>query len=102
VLVMGEFGRTPKINKKAGRDHWADVFSVLVAGGGLRTGQVIGSSDRDGAYPHARPLHAGDLFATMYDALGINPHTQFEDHENRPIPVLGGGSVISELRSASR
>ena len=100
VLVIGEFGRTPKINNKAGRDHWADVFSVLLAGGGLRHGQVIGSSDRQGAYPADRPYHAHDLFATMYRVLGIDPQTLLYDPQGRPIPVLDGGQPIKELWSA--
>ena len=97
VLVMGEFGRTPKVNAKAGRDHWAEVFSALLAGGGLRHGQVIGASDRHGAYPADRPYHAHDLFATMYHALGIDPHRLFYDRQGRPIPVLAGGQPIPEL-----
>lgn len=97
VLVMGEFGRTPKVNAKAGRDHWAEVFSVLLAGGGLHHGQVIGASDRHGAYPADRPHHAHDLFATMYHALGIDHHTLFYDRQGRPIPILTGGQPIPEL-----
>ena len=105
VIVMGEFGRTPKIGQlsdnldteKNGRDHWASVFSALVAGGGLRGGEVVGSSDAIGAYPHERPLHATSLFATMYHVLGINYHTIFHDPQNRPIPVLSHGSPIAEL-----
>ena len=71
---MGEFGRTPIINKKAGRDHWTSVFSTLVVGGG---GQGVGDSDKTGAYPNHRPLHAKDLFATMYGVLGIDRHNVF-------------------------
>ncbi|MCH7687792.1 MAG: DUF1501 domain-containing protein, partial [Planctomycetes bacterium] len=97
VMVMGEFGRTPIINKKAGRDHWANVFSALVAGGGLRGGQVVGASDKTGAYPSQRPLHAKDLFATMYDVLGIDFHNVFYDQQGRPIPVLNHGTAIEEL-----
>ncbi|MBM4068045.1 MAG: DUF1501 domain-containing protein [Planctomycetes bacterium] len=97
VLVMGEFGRTPLVNRNAGRDHWASVFSVLVAGGGLKGGQVIGSSDRRGAYPREGALHAHDLFATMYHVLGIDPTTMFHDQQGRPIPVLPRGLPITEL-----
>ena len=97
VIVMGEFGRTPVINKNAGRDHWAEVFSALVAGGGLKGGQVIGASDRQGAYPSDRPLHAQDLFATMYHVLGIDPGTLLYDRQSRPIPVLSHGTPIREL-----
>ncbi len=97
VMVIGEFGRTPKINKNAGRDHWGDCFSALVAGGGLKMGQVVGESDAIGAHPVDRPVHPQDLFATMYHVLGIDPHTIFTDHQNRPIPVLNHGAPIEEL-----
>ncbi|HCK52416.1 MAG TPA: DUF1501 domain-containing protein, partial [Planctomycetaceae bacterium] len=97
VMVIGEFGRTPKINKNAGRDHWGDCFSALVAGGGLKPGQVVGRSDSIGGYPIERPLHAQDLFATMYHALGIDTQTTFHDHQDRPIPVLNHGTPIAEL-----
>lgn len=97
VLVTGEFGRTPLINKDAGRDHWSTVFSVLASGGGTVGGQVIGASDHDGANPADRPLHAQDLFATMYHALGVDYHTVFHDPLGRPISVLGHGTPIAEL-----
>ena len=97
VMVIGEFGRTPKINKNAGRDHWAEVFSAFVAGGGLRGGQVVGSSDRNGGYPKDRPLHAQDLFATMYHVMGIDHRTLLHDKLGRPIPVLSHGKPIREL-----
>ncbi len=99
VLVMGEFGRPPLVNRDAGRDHWASVFSVLVAGGGLRGGRVIGSSDSRGAYPREGALHAHDLFATMYHVRGIDPTTMFHDQQGRPIPVLPHGAPIKELLS---
>jgi hypothetical protein len=97
VLVLGEFGRTPIVNKDGGRDHWAAVFSALVAGGGVRSGQVVGASDRQGRYPILRGLHAQDLFATMYRVLGIDPSTLLHDRQGRPIPVLGHGTPIAEL-----
>lgn len=71
VVAVGEFGRTPKINAKAGRDHWQQCYSALVAGGGLRGGQVIGSSDRRGEYPTSQPVEPGDLAATVYHCLGM-------------------------------
>ncbi len=101
VLVMGEFGRTPIVNKDAGRDHWADVFSVLISGGGLRGGQVVGSSDKTGAYPHHRTLHVQDLLATMYKVVGIDGHTLFHDRQGRGVPILGHGTPIPELLSSS-
>lgn len=97
LLVIGEFGRTPVVNKEAGRDHWASVFSALAAGGGLQAGQIIGSSDKTASYPAARGLQAQDLFATMYHVLGIDPTTLLHDRQGRPIPVLGHGTPITEL-----
>ncbi|MBP89393.1 MAG: hypothetical protein CMJ64_22225 [Planctomycetaceae bacterium] len=97
LIVWGEFGRTPKVNKSAGRDHWGAVMSVLLAGGGLRVGQVIGSSTSKGEVPQDRPLKPYDVLATMYRHLGIDPQTAFPDHSGRPVPLLYEGDVISEL-----
>ena len=97
VLVIGEFGRTPVINAKAGRDHWARVFSALVAGGGLNTGLVVGASDATGSDPAENPLHARDLFATMYHALGIDWQGSFPDGQGRRLPVLLDAAPIAEL-----
>jgi uncharacterized protein (DUF1501 family) len=72
VIAKGEFGRTPKINNKAGRDHWQQVYSALVAGGGLRGGHVVGQSDAKAEYPVARPLTPADLFATVLHQIGVN------------------------------
>jgi uncharacterized protein (DUF1501 family) len=72
VVVWGEFGRTPKINAQAGRDHWPQVSCALLAGGGMRTGQVIGSTDRLGGEAKDRPVHFQDVFATLYNRLGID------------------------------
>ncbi len=88
VVVWGEFGRTPKINKDAGRDHWARVNSALLCGGGMRVGQVIGSSDATGAVPKDQPVHYQDVLATVYHNLGINPHALVEDVAGRPAPIL--------------
>ena len=97
VIVWGEFGRTPKLNKNAGRDHWGQVMSVLLAGGGLRVGQVIGSSNAKGEVPKDRPLPPQDVLATMYRHLGIDPRTTFPDHTGRPLYLLDSGQVIPEL-----
>lgn len=75
VVVWGEFGRTPRINKDAGRDHWPNVSCALLAGGGMRVGQVIGSTSRDGGEAKERPVHFQDVFATIYHNLGINTET---------------------------
>jgi hypothetical protein len=97
VIAWGEFGRTPKINGLGGRDHWGEVMSVLLAGGGLRVGQVIGSSTAKGEVPKDRPIEPYDVLATMYQHLGIDPRTTFTDHAGRPIPLLHRGEVIPEL-----
>jgi len=97
VIAWGEFGRTPKVNGSGGRDHWGEVMSVLLAGGGLRMGQVIGSSTAKGEVPKDRPLKPYDVLATMYRHLGIDPHTTFPDHTGRPVPLLHEGGVIGEL-----
>jgi uncharacterized protein (DUF1501 family) len=72
VVAMGEFGRTPKINPMAGRDHWQSCYSALMAGGGVRGGQVVGASDDRGEYPASRPLTPADLCATMLECAGIS------------------------------
>jgi hypothetical protein len=97
VQVFGEFGRTPNINTTAGRDHWGNVFTALFAGGGLRHGQVIGSSDAKGAVPQDRPLSPTDLLATMYRFLNISAELSPADFSGRPIPLLPSGEPIREL-----
>lgn len=98
VVVWGEFGRTPKINKDAGRDHWAPVNGCLLAGGGLRTGQVIGSTDKLGGQAQDRPVHYLDVLATLYQRLGIDPHMFVKDVSERPVPILPESArVIREL-----
>ena len=88
VVVWGEFGRTPKINKDAGRDHWAPVQAALLAGGGMRMGQVIGSTDETAAYARDRPVHYRDVLATIYHNLGIDPHSFVRDVSERPVAIL--------------
>lgn len=90
VVMTGEFGRTPKFNPDGGRDHWPNVFSVLVAGGGFRGGQVYGASTPDGAYVASDPVSPGDLAATMFHCLGVAPSTEVRDGLNRPFPVAEG------------
>ena len=97
VIVWGEFGRTPQVNAAGGRDHWGQVMSVLLAGGGLRVGQVIGSSTAKGEVPKDRPITPYDVLATMYRHLGIDPSITFIDHAGRPQPLLNEGTVIAEL-----
>ena len=97
VIVMGEFGRTPRINGSAGRDHWPDSMAVLVGGGGLRTAQVIGSTDGKGQRPSQRPLTPKDFWSTIYRKLGIDTELAFNNLTGRPIPILDSGSSIEEL-----
>ena len=97
VLVMGEFGRTPKLNTSAGRDHWPRVFSVFLAGGGLQGGQALGRSDAHGESPADRPILPEDLALTIYHLLGISPTHEFHTSDGRPVPVNQGGSLIQEL-----
>jgi uncharacterized protein (DUF1501 family) len=97
VAMFGEFGRTPIINSRAGRDHWHNVFSVVLAGGGLRSGVVLGSSTRGGEMPLDRPTHFSDVVATIYHQLGVPANEMLRDPLNRPIAVLDGGRPISEL-----
>ncbi|TXT36640.1 MAG: hypothetical protein FD138_913, partial [Planctomycetota bacterium] len=100
VVVIGEFGRTPKINANGGRDHWGHVFSFAMAGAGIRGGQVIGASDKSGAYPATAPCTGGDLTATMFHLLGINPNGYFHDNLNRPHPVTKGEPIVAMLASS--
>jgi hypothetical protein len=88
VLVWGEFGRTPKVNKDAGRDHWARVNGALLAGGGLRVGQVIGATDSTAGYAVDAPIQYHDVLATVYHNLGIDPHMMVRDVAGRPTPIL--------------
>lgn len=97
VAMFGEFGRTPKINANAGRDHWEKVFSVVLAGGGLKSGVVLGSSTRDGDLPDERPVPFNDILATIYHQLGVPTDTVFYDKLGRPNPVLAVGKPIPEL-----
>ncbi|MFC5453987.1 DUF1501 domain-containing protein [Prosthecobacter fluviatilis] len=97
VVWMGEFGRTPKINTDAGRDHWPGCYTVVLAGGGVRGGQVIGSSDASGAYPKDRPITPADIHASIYSALGYDyREISYRSSDDRPI-ALTEGSMISEL-----
>ncbi|GAB4138864.1 MAG: DUF1501 domain-containing protein [Planctomycetaceae bacterium] len=98
VLLMGEMGRTPRINKTAGRDHWPDVYSAMIAGGGLTRGQVLGSSTRDGGKPGTRPVHVQEVLATVYTQLGIDPHLMIPDRQNRPTAILPESAPFHELR----
>ncbi len=97
VVWMGEFGRTPKINAEVGRDHWPGCYSVLLAGGGIRGGQIVGASDAIGAYPKERPITPADIHATVFAALGYDSNQiAYQSSDGRPIP-LSDGTPIGEL-----
>ena len=97
VMAMGEFGRTPRINKDAGRDHWPGAMSIVYSGGGLKMGQVIGSTNSLAEYPTSKAASVGCVLATMYHALGIDFSHVFYDQAQRPLPVLSEGEPIKEL-----
>jgi hypothetical protein len=97
VVAMGEFGRTPRMNASAGRDHWGNTFSVLFGGGGLRMGQVIGRSSARGETVVDRPVTPQDVAATVYHHLGIDAAAAFPDHQGRELPLIERGQVIREL-----
>jgi hypothetical protein len=97
VACYGEFGRTPRVNGSAGRDHWPGALFVLLAGGGLMMGQVVGSTDAKGEYPRTRELGPQDVLATIYHVLGIDYGKIFHDASGRPIPLLNEGKPIKEL-----
>ncbi|MBP7948517.1 MAG: DUF1501 domain-containing protein [Verrucomicrobiales bacterium] len=97
VMVSSEFGRTPKINNTGGRDHWPKVFSVVMAGGGLKKGMVYGSSDALGAEPENDPLSVADLATTVYHQLGINADKEIMAPGDRPIEICDGGEVVKDM-----
>jgi hypothetical protein len=97
VMVSSEFGRTPKINTNAGRDHWPRVFSVVLAGGGIKRGYVHGSSDAFAVAPDENPTSPMDLAATVYTQLGINPHKRLMAGGGRPIDIVNNGKLIEEI-----
>lgn len=97
VVMMGEMGRTPRINKDAGRDHWSACQAVIFAGGGTKPGTVIGASDKTASYPTTTPYGIQDLLHTILSLMGVNPGKVYETPLGRPVPLVNGGSMISEL-----
>lgn len=97
VMAFGEFGRTPRINGGAGRDHWPGAMSILFAGGGMKMGRVVGSTDAKAEAPATKPYTPGCVLSTMYHVLGIDHQHVFYDQANRPLPVLSEGKPIEEL-----
>jgi len=99
VVAMGEFGRTPKINKDMGRDHWAPAGSLLMAGAGVKPGNVIGATDKQGAYATRRPVSPADVAYTIFDSVGIDPRKQIVTPDGRPLEILDQGEMVKELFS---
>lgn len=97
VLLLSEFGRTPDINNAAGRDHYADVFSVLVAGGGCKRGFVLGGTDPEGRQAVERPVRVADLHATVVDQLGIDPDHLVDTHLGRKLKLINGGTIMKDM-----
>jgi len=97
IVWMGEFGRTPRINQNAGRDHWPRSWSVAIGGGGIKAGQTVGATDKDGVDITDRPVGVMDLIATMTKTMGINIDTQYTTPRGRPMKVVDGGQPIREL-----
>lgn len=93
VVMMGEFGRTPKLSSAGGRDHWPDCYSVIMAGGGVRGGAYFGSSDKLGAYPETDGVTPGDLAATIYSRFGLDPSTELHDMTGRPFSLAAGQPI---------
>ena len=99
VIACGEFGRAPRIDSGAGRGHWPKAMHAVLSGGGIRMGQIIGSTTKDGGEPSDRPLSPGDLLASIYHVLGIDPHATIPDRQNRQVPLIQQGDPIRELFS---
>jgi uncharacterized protein (DUF1501 family) len=97
VAVMGEFGRSPRVNKAAGRDHWNFCYSLMLAGGGIKAGSVYGASDRIGGLPSSNPVKPADIIATIYDCLGLAKDHEIRDRLRRPFPLVPWGEPIREL-----
>jgi uncharacterized protein (DUF1501 family) len=97
TVMWGEFGRTPRINQNAGRDHWPQVMSAFVAGGGLKMGQIVGASNARGERPKDRPYTVPQVLSTLYRAIGIDPSTTFPNGSGRPMYVLDEREPVAEL-----
>ena len=97
VVMMGEMGRTPRVNAQAGRDHWSMAQCILFAGGGVKPGQIIGATDKQAAYPTTEPIGVSDLLRTIHTLLGIDADKEYADQLGRPVPLVNGGKVIPGL-----
>ena len=99
VVMMGEMGRTPRVNAQAGRDHWSMAQSILFAGGGIKPGQIIGATDAQAAAPTSDPVSVADVLRTIHTLLGIDSTREYPDPLGRPVPLVNGGTVIPGLIS---
>jgi uncharacterized protein (DUF1501 family) len=97
VMCAGEFGRTPKVNTKAGRDHWARSMAVVLAGGGFKRGYVHGSTDAQGMAPATEPVTPDDVAATIFHNLGVDPHSELQTGTGRPIQLFREGKIVDKL-----
>jgi hypothetical protein len=97
LVISGEFGRTPRINGGAGRDHWAPLSTLALAGGGLKMGQVVGESSDKAEVPKSKPITPQDLMATVFHVLGLSQELHFKDGTGRPVPMVEGGKPLAEL-----
>jgi uncharacterized protein (DUF1501 family) len=97
VIVMGEMGRTPRVNAKAGRDHWPQCGFCLMTGGGTKQGSVFGSTDKHAAYPVDHPVSSGDIAATIYQLLGVDPHRTVPDLSGRPVHIAHEGNPVWDV-----
>ena len=97
VVMMGEMGRTPRINKDAGRDHWSQCQTVILAGGGIKRGAVIGASDKSAMYPTTEPYGIQDLLRTVFHLMGVDADRTYLTPLGRPVPIVNGGRIVTEL-----
>jgi uncharacterized protein (DUF1501 family) len=97
VVMMGEMGRTPRVNKDAGRDHWSQCQTVILAGGGIRRGAVVGASDETASYPVTQPYGIQDLLRTIFGQLGVDSDKVYHTPVGRPVPIVNGGKRIDEV-----
>jgi len=97
LVITGEFGRTPRVNKHAGRDHWSNLGTLALAGGGLKMGQIVGESTANVERPKSTPITPQDLMATVFHVLGLDPNLHYYNHAGRPTPMIESGKLISEL-----
>ena len=97
MVLVSDFGRTPKVNRDAGRDHWTYCYTVVLAGAGIRGVTVYGASDGQAAFVRDNPVSPADVCATIYECLGIDPEMTVQDRTGRPVPVAQGGRPIHEV-----